>query len=202
MGEGLVVILFKSPRRGKVKTRLAAEVGEVVALDVYRRCLVSLFGTLRMLGSSFWGVYDPPGDKALIEESVGPFEGFAQSGGDLGARMRAAFERGFEHFDRVVLIGSDTPDLTACELLFALQSLVDHDAVVGPAEDGGYYLIGFRREGYDPAVFEAMPWSTSGVFEQTLERLTGKAVSILPVQRDIDTLADLRHYPQYNKEAK
>jgi len=104
--------------------------------------------------------------------------------------LRQAFVQGFS---RAVLIGSDIPDLTVELMDEAFSSLRTNDAVIGPAFDGGYYLIGFNRDTLLSEVFEGMEWSTDTVFAETLARLkaSGLKAHQLPQQRDIDTLADL-----------
>ena len=116
-----------------------------------------------------------------------------QSAGDLGARMAAAFEWAFDGgAARVVLIGTDTPDLSRGDVLHAFESLRTSDLVVGPSLDGGYYLIGLPRP--IPALFERIPWSTPAVLGETLNRAEslGLRAAPLAVKADIDTLEDVR----------
>ncbi len=120
----------------------------------------------------------------------------AQGEGDLGARMQRAFEHAFaQGAERVLIIGTDAPALDAGMLRRAADTLADSDAVFVPAADGGYALIGLRR--VLPALFEAMPWSTSAVMVTTRERLSHAAIrhTELPVVHDIDEPADLTQLP-------
>ena len=95
-----------------------------------------------------------------------------QTGDDLGERMEQAFVRVFsEGFREAILIGSDIPGLSSGTVQEAFASLAGHDAVIGPANDGGYYLIGFTRRAFYPEIFHSMPWSTPAVFRETLGRL-------------------------------
>jgi glycosyltransferase A (GT-A) superfamily protein (DUF2064 family) len=98
-------------------------------------------------------------------------------------------------YKRVVLIGSDIPDLPMKYIEEAFQSLKRMDAVIGPAYDGGYYLIGFKDKTFSPQVFEGIAWGTTSVFDETMKKLNrfGRAVHTLPWQRDIDTAEDLRY---------
>jgi rSAM/selenodomain-associated transferase 1 len=118
----------------------------------------------------------------------------SQKEGDLGAKMRTSFEAAFEQgFSRVVLIGSDLPHLPVAYIQSALDRLQDHDAVIGPALDGGYYLMGLHRRSFQPGIFEEIPWSTSQVMALTRKRLGDHDLKtfLLPSLRDIDTLEDL-----------
>ncbi len=98
------------------------------------------------------------------------------------------------NFKRVVLIGSDIPDLSLEFIEEAFTSLQEKDAVIGPSLDGGYYLIGFKKETFSPRVFEGIRWSTESVFEKTLEVLEREGLTVHTLQplRDIDTVGDLR----------
>jgi rSAM/selenodomain-associated transferase 1 len=138
-------------------------------------------------------VFTPPEARA---EMAAWFPGealLAQDGPDLGARMSSAFGDAFRRgADRVAVIGTDVPALTRDDVLEALASLEDHDLVLGPSRDGGYYLIGLARP--RPALFQGIAWSTSTVFAATMERAAGLGltVRILEERRDIDTLDDVR----------
>jgi len=97
-------------------------------------------------------------------------------------------------FDRVALIGSDIPDLTLGVVEEAFLSLKEKDAVIGPAYDGGYYLIGFKEKTFSPQVFQGIAWGTKSVFGETVKKLKRfrRTVHTLPYQRDIDTVEDLK----------
>ena len=117
----------------------------------------------------------------------------AQEDGDLGARMSAAFDEAFRRgADRVALVGSDVSGLTRDDVLAALPSLDNHDLVLGPARDGGYYLIALSRA--RPELFRGLAWGTSAVFAATMERAAalGLSVRVLEERRDIDTPDDVR----------
>jgi hypothetical protein len=120
-----------------------------------------------------------------------------QHGEDLGERMEHAFRQAFsEGFGKAVLVGSDIPDLKAPVMQQAFNCLRSTDAVLGPAADGGYYLIGFRRDSFLPAAFKGITWSTDSVFEKTRETLesTGLTVSLLPELSDMDSALDLESF--------
>ena len=197
MGDEHCVIMFvKSPERGMVKSRLTAALREDVVLGLYK-CFVS--DTMEMLAQGGYPLiifFYPPESGQRIRQWLGDEHTLLpQSGNDLGERMKNAFKTVFSQGrSSALLIGSDSPDLPGLIIDEALTSLKDHDAVVGPSYDGGYYLIGFRADSFLPRTFDKIPWSTPEVFVQTLDIL-GKAdcrVHILPKWRDIDTFDDLK----------
>jgi uncharacterized protein len=117
----------------------------------------------------------------------------AQEGPDLGARMSSAFDEAFGRgAERVAIVGGDVPGLSRDDVGVALAALQDHDLVLGPARDGGYYLIGLGQR--RPALFEGVAWGTGSVFATTMERAAalGLSVRVLEERRDIDTLEDVR----------
>ena len=118
-----------------------------------------------------------------------------QGTGDLGARMRGAFTRAFEvGADKVVIIGSDCPTIVEQDIEEAWTSLETNDLVLGPASDGGYWLIGLRR--MKGSLFKGIPWSTQSVFQETLSRAKAESLSVklLRTLSDIDTEADWKTY--------
>jgi len=114
---------------------------------------------------------------------------FEQNGMDLGSRLFNAFEVQFKTYDRIVVIGTDSPDLPSERIQEAFLSLENHDAVIGPTEDGGYYLLGLSK--MIQAVFENIPWSSNEVFQKTLDRLHGYSTHVLKKHYDIDVIEDL-----------
>jgi uncharacterized protein len=192
----LIILFVKAPTRGQVKTRLATTLGEDVALGLYRNFGLDILNTLEQTGPPVRICYDPPGSLKEVTGWLGSGRQYLpQEGSDVGERMENAFHQAFSRgFSRAVLIGSDIPDLPPALFTDALRSLDDHDAVIGPARDGGYYLLGFRNESFLPAVFRGIPWSTGAVFEQTMAIIdrTGRRVHVLPVWQDVDTVQDLK----------
>jgi rSAM/selenodomain-associated transferase 1 len=138
-------------------------------------------------------LYTPPERRADFEAWLGPdFRYEAQSEGDLGARLEGAFERAFaEGAARVVVVGTDCPGLDGSHLAMAFEGLRGADAVLGPAADGGYYLLGLTRLLRE--VFRGIPWSTERTLAETLDRLRtgGHSVVLLPTLRDVDRPEDL-----------
>jgi rSAM/selenodomain-associated transferase 1 len=189
-------MFVKSAERGMVKSRLAASVGEDVALDLYK-CFVSDLTAMLLKGGYHHKIFFyPPDSWQKVVQWLGDEDVLIpQVGNDLGDRMKNAFETVFSQGLRCsLLIGSDSPDLPTQIIDEALAALIKYDAVVGPSHDGGYYMIGFQRDTFLPQVFSGITWSTSEVFEQTMEilRKANLTTYILPTWRDIDTLDDLK----------
>ena len=190
-----VLLFIKSPEKGKVKSRLAKAIGEAAALDVFK-CLARK--TLEKLkdGKYLFRLYFYPHDSgAIIKKWLGDTYYYApQHGRDLGERMRSAFVETFsDGVEKVLLIGSDIPDLSISLINEAFNALDTSDAVIGPAHDGGYYLIGFNRASFLPDIFQGIVWSTDSVFYQTMKvfEKSGLSVHVLTVLRDVDTFDDL-----------
>ncbi|MBW3569794.1 MAG: TIGR04282 family arsenosugar biosynthesis glycosyltransferase [Gemmatimonadetes bacterium] len=191
-----MLVFVRAPVAGRVKTRLAAAAGDQAALRIYRRLAEHTLAEVRALAADGVAVrvhYAPAeaGDAVRAWLGDGPLY-LPQAEGDLGARMRDAFARAFEGgAERVVIVGSDLPEVSAALLRRAFDLLDAHPAVIGPARDGGYYLLGLR--GMVDGPFEAMEWSTPHVLRTTLERLAaaGVAPALLEVLTDVDTVDDL-----------
>lgn len=188
-------VMVKAPLPGQVKTRLAATIGDDAALAAYRAMAATVLAAADASGLPVTVSYAPAEHLAPVAELCGPGRRYAaQAEGDLGARMAGALATAFaDGAEAALLVGSDLPLLTADLLRQAARELEANQAVLGPAEDGGYYLIGFTREGYAPEIFYDMPWSTPTVAATTLARLAeaGRSVALLPRLADCDAAADL-----------
>lgn len=189
----ILLVFIKYPEPGRVKTRLARSVGDAAAADLYRRMAErTVREAHRVRAIQMCVMYDPPGREVDIRGWLGAGIRYRpQRGTGLGERLAAAFNASFaEGADRVVAIGSDCPGLRAPVLSQALDALETHQAVVGPARDGGYYLLGLRQAG--PEVFRGIAWSTGRVFRQTRERIAalGWTCRVLPTLSDVDTVSD------------
>jgi len=194
--EERLILFLRLPAKGLVKTRLAETIGDEAALDLYR-CLVSdTLAAVRRAGRAPLVFFHPPGLGPAIDWLGGGVTCLPQEGGDLGMRMLAAFRKVFSlpACSRAVLIGSDLPDLPPAFIDEAFERLKSQDAVIGPAHDGGYYLIGFRRGAVLPAAFEGIEWGGRGVFEATMAvfRKEGVSVHVLPHWDDIDVYEDVK----------
>ena len=179
-----------------MKTRLASVIGDKMAVKLYKRFLLEMLFTLNGGTFLFYLCYSPESPLSDLKDWLGDhYLYMTQTGEDLGERMKNGFVEAISmNFKRVVLIGSDIPDLPLEFIEEAFTSLQEKDVVIGPSFDGGYYLIGFKKETFSPRVFEGIHWSTESVFEKTLKVLgqEGLAVHILQPLRDIDTVEDLR----------
>ena len=187
-----VALFLKAPRLGGVKTRLAAEVGDRHALRLYRVMAARTLDALRQAGLEPTVWYTPPDAAAEMRFWLGEDCALRpQASGDLGARLAASM-RAAEPGRGWLAVGADCPRLDA-ELLREAAACVDRgELVLGPAEDGGYYLVGGTPP--LPDIFTAMPWGTGRVLAETRARLAhvGVVWRELPTLRDVDTAADAR----------
>ena len=183
----VTLVFVRAPVAGRVKTRLAAALGAEGALRVYRRLAEHTLREARALGGEVRVHFTPADAGPEVRAWLGDGPRYLpQSAGDLGARMDAAFRAAFgDGADRVVIIGSDLPELSAALLRRAFAALESRAAVIGPARDGGYYLLGMRA--MIDGLFDGIPWSTDEVLARTLDRL--RADGVQPVL--LDTLADV-----------
>lgn len=188
-----LMIVVKEPVVGQVKTRLAAGVGADGALALYRAFVADTIALARQVpGVDIALVYWPEGARTYFESICADGLLLPQRGRDLGERLLSGFEQthaaGYEH---CIVLSSDSPSLPVAYLVQAFQHLADVPVVLGPCEDGGYYLIGLHEP--LPVLFDGVAWSTALVYDQTMERAAaaGLAVATLPPWYDIDTRADL-----------
>jgi rSAM/selenodomain-associated transferase 1 len=190
-----LIVFLKHPEAGKVKTRLAPALGAGTAAALYRAlCEEVLEATVPREGEYERLVFFAPPEAAESMRAWLPgLRLHPQAGGDLGARMRAAFARAFDRgAGRVAIVGTDTPEVSRATVAGALDVLDEADVVLGPAEDGGYYLLALRQP--QPALFDGIAWSTSTVLEATVARAEQGALRVhqLARLRDVDTPEDLR----------
>lgn len=189
------VLLARLPRPGRVKTRLARDLGPEAALAIYRALLADTLARALASGLPLAVAYDPPdASEEAARAAFGPEPAlWPQAGPDLGARMAQALARALSDADAAMVLGADIPELSSGLLKKAAGLLSDHDAVLGPSRDGGYYLLGLAARAFSPALFRDMPWGTDLVLGLTGERLAraGLSVARLPVLADLDTAADL-----------
>jgi len=202
MTQNLLIIFAKYPEPGRVKTRLAAELGDAEAVRVYRACAEMVLAETDSPGGSagydvalaFW----PPEKINEMRLWIGPEIKIApQQGHDLGSRMQHAFAVGFTGgYEKIIIIGADCPAVTQELISKAFVLLDSQDAVIGPAADGGYYLIGLRHT--MSALFDKISWGTELVCNQTLAhcRALNITCALLPELRDIDRIEDLDYYRQ------
>jgi rSAM/selenodomain-associated transferase 1 len=191
-----VAIMAKAARQGQVKTRLCPPLSSSQAAALYRCFLLDKIAQVNALPEATPVLSYSPADARAWFERLTPahFLLVPQLGHDLGARLLSTFERLFRlGYTQVLAVDSDTPTLPIAFLARALESLASAatDVVLGPTEDGGYYLIGLRQPW--PQLFENMPWSTAHVLPETLRRSAAEGLQVTCVESwfDIDTPADL-----------
>jgi rSAM/selenodomain-associated transferase 1 len=201
--DNCVLFFVKYPFQDKVKTRLAAELGEEVVIELYKNFVLDMLSTIRRLNVPIRIYFHPESAGDKMKGWLGEqYAYIAQEGSNLGQRMKNALAQTFEeNFSRAILVGSDIPDLPADFLIQALQSLESHHAVIGPSSDGGYYLIGFSKAHFLPKAFDGISWSTENVFQQTIDVLEKHSsnIHILLQWFDVDTPVDLRELINRNR---
>lgn len=190
-----LIIFAREPLPGRVKTRLAAAIGDQAAVELYLAMLRDVLETSRKLTDVESVVFWDCEEKSLTQlEEIYRCSSRRQMSGDLGQRMQAAFTEMFaDGFESCCIIGSDAPDLPLSYIRDAYQLLEEQrtDAVFGPSADGGYYLLGLKR--LYPGLFAGIDWSTGHVLRQSLAAagFAGAATRLLPEWYDIDTPEDL-----------
>ena len=191
MPEPRIIIFVKAPRAGFVKTRLAAAIGNEAACNAYRQLTETLLANLAPLPHA--ELRFTPND---AENEITPWLSVAwtarrQGEGDLGERLHRAF---IEANGPAIIIGSDCPQVDLSDFRISAKALQTHDAVIGPATDGGYWLIGLNAP--CPALFKEIEWSTGGVLQSTLAKAdeAGLSVQLLRELADVDTGVDWKKF--------
>ncbi len=192
MNKSLLIIFVKNLVPGHVKTRLAEEIGIDGALDVYQYLVehtAEITEDLEVDKAVFYSEY------VEIEDiwDVDKYKLLVQKGENLGQRMHHAFEKAFETgYEKVVLIGSDSIEISDNEIKEAFEELEGNEFVIGPAKDGGYYLLGLKKS--QPQFFEGKTYGHEKVLSQLLEEVakTKKDYHLLNELSDIDTFQDLK----------
>lgn len=194
------MIFTKNPVAGKVKTRLARDIGDDKALEVYKFLLKHSYEITSPLTLNKQVFYSSQIAENDIWKSGG-FEKKLQIEGDLGEKMEAAFSEAFKKgYQKVIIIGSDMYDISLADISTAFTNLEDHDYVIGPAQDGGYYLLGMKALNSD--LFEGKNWSTSTVLVDTLADMKDARIKVLPEKNDIDTLDDIKDHSAFQNFIK
>lgn len=189
----VLIIFTKNPVLGKVKTRLASAIGDEDALRVHQSLVEETITKVNHCHCDKV-VYFSDGINAVNSFSEHGFRQEVQTEGDLGKRMKHAFANEFENgYTSIVIVGTDCPDIDETTISLAFDQLVDKEVVLGPAYDGGYYLIGLSAL-YNE-LFDDIAWSTSTVFQSTVQRLHELSLSLglTEKKQDIDTLDDLKN---------
>lgn len=184
-----IALFAKFPVAGSAKTRLIPALGPQGAAEVHRQLVERTIATIRRSGLPF-AVWFTGAERPDFADWLGDNVELVEQGeGDLGARLTRVPAP-------AILLGADIPGLSAAHLLQAAEALERKDAVIGPAQDGGYYLLGFNRR--LPFLYTDMPWGTHDVLEETLSRLSHAEVDValLDVLEDCDRPADLARFPE------
>jgi len=194
MPSGLLLVFLRQPRAGAVKTRLAAGLGGEAAAELYRALAEEEVRRTAPRGGEFGRLlcFTPSEARTEIEAWFPGEELLPQEGPDLGARMARAMDQAFRRgAGPVAVIGSDVPWVSRETVLEAFRALDEHDVALGPARDGGYYLLALARP--EPRLFDGIAWSTPSVLSATVERAggLGLAVRLLEPLTDVDTIEDL-----------
>ncbi|MBL4586806.1 MAG: TIGR04282 family arsenosugar biosynthesis glycosyltransferase [Flavobacteriales bacterium] len=194
MKDEKLIIFIKNPVAGKVKTRIAKSLGNEKALEIYLHLLELTRNVVLETDCEKYLFYSDAIEGDAWDEN--DFKKHLQQGGDLGDRMENAFDRLFSNKgEKVLVIGSDCPELTSEIIERAFQLLDQKDVVIGPAKDGGYYLLGMKKP--SPFLFDDKEWSTDSVFEDTVVDLMENRLSygLLPTLSDVDNIYDLHLLP-------
>ncbi len=203
--EKCVILFVKCPKPGQVKTRLNPEITEEQSANLYTEFIRDTLDTLHDLNlpvEIFTNQIPGEGCKALnfLQQEL-----HLQSGNNLGERMKNAFIQVFSAgYTDVIIIGSDLPDLPGNEIVEAFQALQVKDAVIGPSQDGGYYLLGFKQNTLMHSVFYDIPWSTGSVYRDTIRELESRAYDtyVLKTLNDVDDIEDLRDFIRRNSDGR
>ena len=193
----LLLIFTRNPELGKVKTRLAKDVGDEAALAIYKFLLDHTVSVTKILASDKEVYYS----EEIHHNDIWDPEVFTkklQQGEDLGDRMKNAFAEGFKNgYTKIAIIGSDLYDINSEEISEAFTKLDETDFVVGPAIDGGYYLLGMRN--LNTSIFVNKHWGTSTVLQDTLKDLNAESVSLLKEKNDVDHYSDIKDHTEFQK---
>lgn len=186
----LLLIFTRNPELGKCKTRLAAKVGDTAALEIYKFLLSHTVSFTRKLKAEKHVFYS----EAIWKNDLWDnhiYQKKLQNGVDLGVRMQNAFQDGFNSgFEKIIIIGSDMYDLSQEDMEKAFAKLEDHDYVIGPAEDGGYYLLGMTN--FKKELFENKVWGTNTVLSHTLDDVKTENHFLLEAKNDVDLYEDIK----------
>ncbi|WP_397445242.1 TIGR04282 family arsenosugar biosynthesis glycosyltransferase [Polaribacter sp. R77954] len=194
MNKNLLLIFTRNPELGKAKTRLAKTVGDETALEIYKFLLQKtkeISSKVNADKAVYYSVKIREND--IWDASI--YQKHQQFGEDLGLRMQNAFKNGFDAgYEKIIIIGSDLYDLTSTNIDNAFHQLEENDVVLGPALDGGYYVLGMKK--LHQQVFQNKNWGTETVRKDTLQDLIDKKVKLLEEKNDIDVYEDIIDIPE------
>ncbi|MEO6488536.1 MAG: TIGR04282 family arsenosugar biosynthesis glycosyltransferase [Ferruginibacter sp.] len=197
MKKQALIIFAKNPEPGKVKTRLAATIGNEAALIIYNKLLHHTVSVTKYLAVDKFVFYSDHLDQDDIWNKKHYYKEI-QQGNNLGQKMENALASTFQKgYDEIVIIGTDCPGVNAGIIMNSFSFLQSHDVAIGPAEDGGYYLLGMKEMHRN--LFEGIQWSTKTVFSTTISKCVALQLSysVLPLLKDIDEEKDLEEFKLY-----
>ena len=197
MFENQILIFTRNPELGKVKTRLATTIGDQSALEIYEILLNHTQKIINPINVTKTVMYS---DEVIIDDiwDNSKYDKKVQFGQDLGAKMKNAVAGAFENdYKKVVVIGSDLYDLQESDITTAFEKLNKFDVVLGPASDGGYYLLGLKF--IPDNLFFNKKWGTSSVLKDTLIDLENFDIYLLDIKNDIDTFNDIKDIKEFQK---
>ena len=193
--ENLLIIFTRNPELGKVKTRLAKSIGNQKALDIYKLLLQKTKEVTQNATCDKVVYYS----EKITENGIwnSNFSKELQIGNDLGDKMKNAFENAFKNgYKKAIVIGSDLYDLEPHHIAEAFEKLNSNDAVIGPAQDGGYYLLGLKKN--HESIFQNKEWGTSSVRKDTLKDLEKDSVHLLEELNDVDVVEDIINHRSFS----
>lgn len=199
MIENLLIVFVKYPYPGRVKHRLSKHIGKVNAAKIYKEIAETIVKRIIPLKGEHYTVeicFTPKKAEKLVKEWLAYNAHFShQQGNSLGKRMLNSINYAFDSgYKKVTLIGTDCPDISCAIIMESFELLHSKDVVLGPAYDGGYYLIGLTKS--IPRLFHGIEWGTKRVLQQTITKISLLKLSfgLLPMLRDIDRVEDLKYY--------
>ena len=192
-----LIIFTRNPELGKVKTRLAATIGDFAALEIYKFLIAHTVKITSSVKADKYVFYSEN-----IQEkdawNTNDYRKELQNGRDLGERMKNAFEHLIKKgYQKVVIVGSDIFELNSQDIEDSITALNDSKYVIGPAKDGGYYLLGMTQ--LNKNIFENKDWGTATVFNDTINNLEEKDVTLLSKKNDIDIYDDIKNNEVFNQ---
>ncbi|MFH6767846.1 TIGR04282 family arsenosugar biosynthesis glycosyltransferase [Gaetbulibacter aquiaggeris] len=192
-----LIIFTRNPELGKCKTRLAKVIGDEAALEIYKYLLNHTAEISKNIKADKFVFYsDDIAKNDLWNKDI--FRKKLQYGTDLGTRMENAFTELFQlNYEKVIIIGSDLLDLNTKHVDDAFELLETNELVIGPAKDGGYYLLGMKTLHLN--VFKNKAWGTSTVFKDTIKDIQNSTYTLMEKLNDIDTFEDIEPYQQLRK---
>ena len=197
MSKNLLLVFTRNPKLGKVKTRLAKTIGNQKALDIYKLLLQHTKETIQNINCDKAIYYSEEIQENDIWENL-HFQKHLQNGKDLGGRMYNAFKNTFnKDYEKAVIVGTDIFELQPKQINEAFKALDKHEVVIGPAKDGGYYLLGLKKLHHE--IFMNKKWGTETIFQETMQDLNNVDVHLLVELNDIDTYDDLKQHKELIK---